>query len=307
MTTPVELTRLLASALPPAGGAGSGAPRVVVERTRPGGVGEYACGVALRAAGPLRARPEALAGELRERLRDTPGLREVVVTGPGFLNFSLDWELLAPRLIDAAGPYAPPGPARTWDAAADNPRAAVVADALGGLTAPRVVPVADPRALVARHGLGAVRWAMLAAPPERPARFGPELIRQDESSELFTVRHAHHRARALLRAAARLDITPEYGGALGGHPADPARPLLAALADDGLAREAAAHHRAPDRLLRQLGRLADALIDLSYRALPLGDEKPSAAHRSRLALAEAAGTVLAGGLTRIGVDAPDFL
>ena len=38
--------------------------------------------------------------------------------------------------------------------------------------------------------------------------------------------------------------------------------------------------------------------------LPRGDEKPSAAHRARLALAEAAGTVLAGGLSLLGIDAP---
>jgi arginyl-tRNA synthetase len=41
--------------------------------------------------------------------------------------------------------------------------------------------------------------------------------------------------------------------------------------------------------------------------LPRGDEKPSAAHRARLALAEAAGTVLAGGLSLLGIDAPDHL
>jgi arginyl-tRNA synthetase len=41
--------------------------------------------------------------------------------------------------------------------------------------------------------------------------------------------------------------------------------------------------------------------------LPLGEEKPSAAHRARLALAEAAGTVLAGGLSLLGIDAPHHL
>ncbi|MEV7193310.1 ArgS-related anticodon-binding protein NrtL [Streptomyces sp. NPDC093510] len=41
--------------------------------------------------------------------------------------------------------------------------------------------------------------------------------------------------------------------------------------------------------------------------LPMGDEKPSAAHRARLALAEAAGVVLAGGLSLLGISAPDHL
>ncbi len=41
--------------------------------------------------------------------------------------------------------------------------------------------------------------------------------------------------------------------------------------------------------------------------LPRGGEKPSAAHRARLALAEAVGAVLAGGLSLLGIDAPDHL
>ena len=52
--------------------------------------------------------------------------------------------------------------------------------------------------------------------------------------------------------------------------------------------------------------LASAYADEPFvTVLPLGDEKPSAAHRSRLALAEAAGTVLAGGLSALGISAPD--
>ncbi len=55
--------------------------------------------------------------------------------------------------------------------------------------------------------------------------------------------------------------------------------------------------------------VADATLEfLTYGAvLPTGEEKPSAAHRARLALAEAAGTVLAGGLTLLGIDAPEHL
>ncbi|MEU1157426.1 DALR anticodon-binding domain-containing protein, partial [Streptomyces sp. NPDC005918] len=71
--------------------------------------------------------------------------------------------------------------------------------------------------------------------------------------------------------------------------------------------DAAARHRAPDRLARHLVRTADALLDLQGSVLPRGDEKPSAAHRARLALAEAAGTVLAGGLSLLGISAPEYL
>lgn len=69
----------------------------------------------------------------------------------------------------------------------------------------------------------------------------------------------------------------------------------------------AALHRTPDRLARHLVTTADALLAFQHTVLPLGDEKPSAAHRARLALAEAAGAVLAGGLSLLGISAPDYL
>lgn len=115
------------------------------------------------------------------------------------------------------------------------------------------------------------------------------------------MRYAHARAHALVRNADQLGFRPEAGEV-------PDAPrLLRALADHPVVLEAAAHHRAPERLARHLVELADALLDFQYRVLPKGDEKPSAAHRARLALAEAAGTVLAGGLALLGIDAPTRL
>ncbi|WP_333776128.1 DALR anticodon-binding domain-containing protein, partial [Streptomyces sp. IBSBF 3136] len=84
-------------------------------------------------------------------------------------------------------------------------------------------------------------------------------------------------------------------------------PLLTALAAHPRILAAAATHRAPDRLARHLVTLADAVLPFLYTVLPSGEEKPSAAHRARLALAEAAGTVLAGGLSLLGIDAPEHL
>ncbi|MFI5974181.1 ArgS-related anticodon-binding protein NrtL [Streptomyces sp. NPDC051452] len=84
-------------------------------------------------------------------------------------------------------------------------------------------------------------------------------------------------------------------------------PLLTPLADYPRILAAAATHRAPDRLARHLVTLADAVLPLLPSVLPVGEEKPSAAHRARLALAEAAGTVLAGGLSLLGIDAPEHL
>ncbi|MEU9860944.1 ArgS-related anticodon-binding protein NrtL [Streptomyces sp. NPDC047971] len=85
----------------------------------------------------------------------------------------------------------------------------------------------------------------------------------------------------------------------------PAQDLARALADHPVVLASAARHRAPDRVARHLEVVADALLDFQHTVLPLGDEKPSAAHRSRLALAEAAGVVLAGGLSLLGISAPD--
>ncbi|MFD3482393.1 ArgS-related anticodon-binding protein NrtL [Streptomyces sp. NPDC058665] len=88
-----------------------------------------------------------------------------------------------------------------------------------------------------------------------------------------------------------------------------ARALLDSIGDHPGVLAAAARLRAPDRVARHLERTAEAFLHFqeTCRPLPAGDEKPSAAHRSRLALAEAAGTVLAGGLTLLGVDAPAHL
>ncbi len=66
-----------------------------------------------------------------------------------------------------------------------------------------------------------------------------------------------------------------------------------ALADHPLVLLGAARHRAPDRVARHLEVVADAFLGFQHAVPPRGDQKPTAAHRSRLALAEAAGTVLA--------------
>ncbi|MFF8877228.1 ArgS-related anticodon-binding protein NrtL [Streptomyces flaveolus] len=170
----------------------------------------------------------------------------------------------------------------------------------------RPVPApGDPDPL--RLGRDACRWALLhPAPHDRP-RTGDEHLVQRESNPLFRVRYAHARARALTRNAADLGFTAESAPLV--EPAGPAAPqaLLAALADHPRVLAAAAEHRAPDRLARHLVTVADAALPFLPAVLPRGAEKPSAAHRARLALAEAAGTVLAGGLSLLGIDAPDHL
>ncbi|MFG2479236.1 ArgS-related anticodon-binding protein NrtL [Streptomyces fagopyri] len=150
-------------------------------------------------------------------------------------------------------------------------------------------------------GVDAARWALLyPAGHDRPRIDAGHLL-QHESNPLFRVRYAYARTRALTRNAAALGFTATPGDV------PEADDLLGALAEYPRALRVAATHRAPDRLARHLVTTADALLALQHLVLPLGDEKPSAAHRARLALAEATGTVLAGGLSLLGISAPDYL
>ncbi|MEU9538967.1 MULTISPECIES: ArgS-related anticodon-binding protein NrtL [Streptomyces] len=154
-------------------------------------------------------------------------------------------------------------------------------------------------------GPDAARWALLhPASHDRP-RISADHLVQRESNPLFRVRYAHARTRALTRNAAALGCTGDPGDVPEDVPGGDE--LVGALAGYPAVLTQAALHRAPDRLARHLVTTADALLAFQHTVLPLGDEKPSAAHRARLALAEAAGTVLAGGLSLLGISAPDYL
>ncbi|WP_030218916.1 ArgS-related anticodon-binding protein NrtL [Streptomyces bikiniensis] len=294
-------------------------PRVKIERARPGGAGEYASSIALALARPAGRSALDVAGILEERLRGVPGLRAVEITGPGFLNFTLrsDTDADLVREILAAGTSYGHGTALAGTvvrlAGATEARAALVAETLVRLLRSQGAGVEAGSGDGERvhvhpgapggHGTDAVRWAFLrAAPHDRPLDPGPLLV-PHERNPLFRVQYAHSRTRRLLVNARQLGFTPEPGRP--GHPRHHAAPLLGALRDHPLALLSAARHRAPDRVARHLEAVADALLAFQHTVLPLGDEKPSAAHRSRLALAEAAGTVLAGGLSVLGISAPD--
>ncbi|MFD0057501.1 ArgS-related anticodon-binding protein NrtL [Streptomyces sp. NPDC127168] len=201
----------------------------------------------------------------------------------------------APARVSCATPPAP-GWAAVLGVRADAEGPAPDAPAV------RVRPVpapGDPLPL----GRDAGRWALLhPAAHDRP-RIGDEHLVQRESNPLFRVRYAHARTRALARNAADLGFAAEPGPVE--HP--DTHGMYALLADHPRVLAAAAAHHAPDRLARHLVTVADAVLPFLPTVLPRGGEKPSAAHRARLALAEAAGTVLAGGLTLLGIDAPDHL
>ncbi|MEU0060442.1 ArgS-related anticodon-binding protein NrtL [Streptomyces sp. NPDC006334] len=352
--TPVELSRTVVHAVRRAVDAGELSvdvpSRVVVAPPGPGGCGNYATNVALQLARPAGQPPLRVAEVLQGYLSDAVGVVDVEITGPGFLNISLDpaavsaglgelvrrvldeglryghTDALAGRVFELRVPY--------------EVRAEVLADALGRIVAAQggrvdvlhrepvnLRPVPSPED-PAPLGLDAGRWALLhPAPHDRPRITADHLV-QREANPLFRVRYAHARARALRRNARALGFaaddhthrpagvhTPLPADVHTPHPADTpgAHPLLTLLADYPrvLGTVASLPHPdgigAPSRLSRYLLDLADTALPFFVTVLPRGDEKPTAAHRARLALAEAVGTVLAGGLTLLGIDAPDHL
>ncbi|MFE2333299.1 ArgS-related anticodon-binding protein NrtL [Streptomyces coelicoflavus] len=348
--TPVELSRTVLHAVRRAVDAGElsvAVPtRAVVAPPGPGGCGDYASSIALQLARPAGQTPLRVAEVLRPYLVGTDGITDVVLTGPGFLNISLDRDASDAGLVreilrrgDRYG-YADRPDGRVVQLHCPHDlRAVVVAEASARLLrsqgalvrvtaegfedvwtsalgvavdavghAPAELPV-NVRPVPAHGsdeplslGRDAGRWAFLhPAAHDRP-RTGDEHLVQRESNPLFRVRYAHARARAATRNAADLGFTAEPGPL-----ADVEQALLAALADHPRVLAAAADHRAPDRLARHLVAVAEAALPFLLTVLPRGGEKPSAAHRARLALAEAVGAVLAGGLALLGIDAPDHL
>ncbi|MGW7409075.1 ArgS-related anticodon-binding protein NrtL [Streptomyces sp. NPDC054833] len=328
--TPVELSRTVLRAVRRAVDEGELSvtvpERVVVTPPGPGGCGDYATNIALQLARPAGQPPLRVAEILRPHLVRAEGVGDVVVTGPGFINICLASEVdpvgslvreirergeayghgdaLAGEVVELRVPY--------------EARAEVVADVLVRIIAAqggrveidhrepvnlRPVPAPeDPAPL----GPDAARWALLhPAPHDRPRITADHLV-QREGNPLFRVRYAHARTRALSRNAARLGFDADPGDIADIRDVE-VRDLVGALADYPRIVTAAATHRAPDRLARHLVTVADAALPFLPAVLPYGDEKPSAAHRARLALAEAAGTVLAGGLSLLGIDAPDHL
>ncbi|MEU6547063.1 ArgS-related anticodon-binding protein NrtL [Streptomyces sp. NPDC046859] len=407
--TPVELSRTVLGAVRRAVDDGVLAvavpERVKVTAPGPGGCGDYATTIALQLARPAGRPPLQVAEILRARLVGRGGVRDVVVTGPGFLNITLGDAVGA----DLVAEILRRGPRYGF---VGEPGAEVVERQAGGevveLRAPcevRAVVVMDVVARLLRSqgavvrarcqggvpdgewvsllgvrvgvdegapgeassslpppppltiqpvpapasplhlGRDAGRWALLhPAAHDRP-RISDEHLVQREGNPLFRVRYAHARIRAASRNAADLGFRAEPGvvGSVDGAPtpagvptpdapdarfrAEPGvvgsadvaptatgvdtppgvHPLLHPLADHPRVLAQAAAHRAPDRLARHLVTVADAVLPLLPAVLPRGAEKPSATHRARLALAEAAGAVLAGGLSLLGIDAPDHL
>ncbi|MEC4016743.1 ArgS-related anticodon-binding protein NrtL [Streptomyces sp. H27-D2] len=291
-------------------------PARVTVRTPPRpGCGDYATNIALELAAAAGRQPRQVAEILRRGLAREPGIARVEIAAPGFLNITLDGgghsDLVRTILAEGTAYGA-------LDESADGPADGPAYGAYEQQAAPaphnHAPPTPDDDSL-RRLGPDAARWALLGPPYPDPEL----LLVQRESNPLFRVQYAYARTSALLRNARDLGLerTPEQDAGTAGH-ADPGttayddpgeRVLLGLLADfPGVAR-AAARHRAPERVARHLETTAEALQRTlaGCPPLPYGDQKPSAVHRARLALAEATGTVLANGLHQLGITAPAHL
>lgn len=233
--TPAELSRTVVRAVRSAVDEGVLAVAVPddvkVERPRPGGGGDYASAVALKLAASSGLAPRAVAEALRGRLTGAPGVARVDITGPGFLNFTLDAgpaahdELV--RRVLALGPRYGHGDSlsgqHTSFAPVDEPRALAVTSVVvellrsQGATA-EITPYGSERLHVLPDpeiahlaGPHAARWAYLrAAAHDRPAP-AAELLAQRDSNPYFRVRYAYTRTRALTRNAHALGFTGAPG------------------------------------------------------------------------------------------------
>ncbi|MFE7314520.1 ArgS-related anticodon-binding protein NrtL [Streptomyces sp. NPDC057555] len=242
-----------------------------------------------------------------------------------------------PPAPGAAGPGRTGGPARytgEWARA----RQTVVGEALARLgreEAVRTESAAAPdgdgelAGLVARLGGDEARWVLLRPAAHDPVR-APRRPVQHEDNPRFRVQYAFARTRAMVRNAGELGFAGEPGDVLGepsAHPGDapthraaprtsqaPRVPqtlqaLETCLGTYPTATATAARRCAPDRVVRHLEATADAYLrwQEEFWPLPVGEQKPLAVHRARVALAEATGTVLGNGLRLLGISAPEHV
>jgi len=273
--------------------------REILDQGRAYGHSDTLAGQIIRLRIPYDIRAEVVADALTRIIASQGGRAEVEHRKPPHL-----------RPTPAAGDANLPGPGPGPSSGAAHSEAEHQAPIdLRPTPAPE-----DPTPL----GPDAARWALLhPAAHDRPRITADHLV-QRESNPLFRVRYAYARTRALSRNAAALGFTAEPGDIRISGPGDgrptsapppppSSTPLLTTLADHPRVLAQAAAQRAPDRLARHLVAVADAALPFLLTVLPIGEEKPSAAHRARLALAEAVGAVLAGGLSLLGIDAPEHL
>jgi arginyl-tRNA synthetase len=164
--------------------------------------------------------------------------------------------------------------------------------------------------LVGAIGVDASRYALARYSSDSTIDLDLDLwAKASNDNPVFYVQYAHARVSSILRNGADLGLEPakpgEFDPSLLSHEKEGA--LLRALAEFPRVVASAAQLREPHRVARYLEDTA-ATYHRFYdtcRVLPMGDEEPTDLHRARLLLVAATRTVLANGLTLLGVSAPE--
>lgn len=161
--------------------------------------------------------------------------------------------------------------------------------------------------LVDAVGVDAARYALTRSSINSTLDIDLELLaRKTNDNPVFYVQYAHARTR-------QVDRNAEAAGMVRGE-FDPAllteateSELVAKLAEFPRVVSQAAEFREPHRVARYLEELAASYHRFydNCRILPLAGQEVTSLHLSRLVLNDAAGQVLANGLSLVGVSAPE--
>jgi arginyl-tRNA synthetase len=168
--------------------------------------------------------------------------------------------------------------------------------------------------LVDAIGVDASRYALARYTSDTTVDIDLDLwARATNENPVYYVQYGHARLASILRNAADLGVsTGSTTGSTGSF--DPSLlthekegELLRALAEFPRVVSSAAQLREPHRVARYLEDTASSFHKFydACRVLPMGDEEPTDLHRARLLLVEATRTVIANGLTLLGVSAPE--
>jgi arginyl-tRNA synthetase len=163
--------------------------------------------------------------------------------------------------------------------------------------------------LVEKVGVDAARYTLIRYPVDTPMVMDIDVLKRNTNENpVYYVQYAHARIAAVLRNAAELGAPMElkdFDPTQLTH--DRENELLGALAEFPRVIESAAELREPHRVARYLEELAGTYHGFynDCRVLPMGEEKLTAMHTSRLLLCTATKQVLKNGLDLLGVSAPE--
>ena len=160
------------------------------------------------------------------------------------------------------------------------------------------------RDLLDEVGPDAARWFFIARRGDSQLNFDIELAKkQTDENPIFYVQMSHARLSGIFRTAGRApeDVTGTLDVAALPAPED--LELLKKLGEFAEQVERAGRDREPHRVCVYLHDLAGVVHGWYHRTRTVGEDAP--VEHARLQLARAARTVLANGLTLLGLSAPD--